>query len=79
MVASHAPYYRAGLSLEHQQQFLMAMVSETHHRDSYIVKEGEQGDRFYVVTHGELVITTMQLDVETVITHIYEVPTRMLS
>jgi CRP-like cAMP-binding protein len=62
--------------MEHQQQFLMALISETFSKDEYIVREGEQGDRFYVITHGELVITKKRDDSESeesIITHLYEV------
>ena len=63
--------------MEHQQQFLMALTAETYAKDAYIVKEGEQGDRFYVITHGELVITKTQDGGENIITRLYEVGSRL--
>ncbi len=62
----------AGLSREHQQQFLTALVAQTFTKDQYIVREGEQGDRFYIVTQGEVVITKSTNGTENVITHLYE-------
>ena len=52
---------------------MSALKAHTFTKNEYIVKEGEQGDRFYIVTQGEVVITKLINGVETVITHLYEV------
>jgi CRP-like cAMP-binding protein len=63
----------AGLAKEHRQEFIDALSPETFARDAYIVREGEPGDRFYIITQGEVVVTKGSGDAEITITHLYEV------
>jgi hypothetical protein len=63
---------RAGLNEMHQRQFLHALQSLCFVQGDYVVREGEDGDRFYIITSGEVVVTKSKNGVEENITHLYE-------
>lgn len=64
---------RAGLSITQQQQFLRALRSDWYSEGDYIVHEGEIGDRFFIITQGEVVVTRkLASGTEEAITHLYE-------
>ncbi len=69
------PTCSAGLSAEHRREFVGSLSTEEFPRGAYIVREGEPGNRFYVITRGEALVTKLRGSVEEVITHLYEVRT----
>jgi serine/threonine protein kinase/serine/threonine protein phosphatase PrpC/CRP-like cAMP-binding protein len=57
-------FQRAGLALEQQKRFLLALVPEHFEEGAYIVKQGDVGDKFYIITEGEVAITKSLPDEE---------------
>jgi serine/threonine protein kinase/serine/threonine protein phosphatase PrpC len=80
-------FTKAGLDASAQRRFLEALRPATFSPGAYIVRQGEVGDMFYIISEGEVVVTRtldasnkdaaaaglLPLDAgELVITHLYE-------
>ncbi|KAA0167526.1 hypothetical protein FNF31_00964 [Cafeteria roenbergensis] len=50
-------FQRAGLERRQQQRFLEALVAERFSEGEYIVAQGDVGDKFYIITEGEVMVT----------------------
>lgn len=47
-------FEKAGLSHDHLQQFLDALQSAQYDDTMYIVRQGEVGDKFFIISEGEV-------------------------
>lgn len=47
----------AGLGIKQQNDFLAALTNCSYKRGEYIVREGDAGDAFYMITSGEVSVT----------------------
>jgi len=50
-------FQKAGLERRQQQRFLEALVPERLSEGEYVVRQGEDGDKFYIITEGEVMVT----------------------
>jgi len=68
-------FNRAGLDAAQQKRFLAALTTATYYSGDYIVRQGDNGDAFYIITSGEVAVTKNgegEGCEESIITHLYE-------
>ena len=62
----------AGITIANQIKFFEALEPISYKAEEYIVRQGEVGDRFYVLTRGHVRLTkTLPTGEEEVLTHLY--------
>jgi len=70
-VLREVPFFQQ-FSQEHQQQLFAELEEESFHDGDFIVRQGEVGDKFYVIVEGEAVVSKTEDSGETRdLTHIY--------
>ena len=72
--ALRSVFARAGLDDEHQERIINALESAEYKQGEYIVKQGDMGDKFFIIEDGEVVITRAHKPGEQaqVVTHLYQ-------